>query len=194
MLAQIGLGSPNLLYDSIPLPLLQQVLSLMSAMLEAASPAEIRVYEEKEGLVWGTFLPYIRFLYNPPSMGVSKEATTETSEENGVKDIRTKLHLHCCNVLLHGMENALGRDLHFQILVNEGLLDYSICLPAVLPQECQPRARSLVNELGKHRQLQPPSLCTLAKAHIARTFCGLQAVMEIHSIGEFVHKCLRDTV
>ena len=164
----------------------------MSTMLEAMSPAEIRRYEEKEGLFWSSFLPFMRFLYTP-SMEVNR-TTTEPSEDNDRERVRTKLHLHCCNVLLHGLENALGRDLQMQTLIQEGLLDYSMCLPAVLPQECQSRARSLVSELGKHRQLQPPTLCTLAKAHIARTFCGLQAVMEIHSIGEFVHKCLRDAI
>ena len=185
MLAQIGLGSPDLLRDSIPLHLQWQVISLMSAMLETASPAEIRRYEEKMGLVWGTFLPYMRFLYKPVN-----KAITESSEDSDADDIKTNFHICCCNVLLHGLENAFGRDCHLQILIKEGLLDYSMCLPAVLPKECLPRARSLVNELGKHRQLQPPSLCTLAKAHIAKNFCGLQAVMEIHSIGEFVDKYL----
>ena len=149
----------------------------MSDFLETGIPAEIRHYEEQEmESAWDTFLPYIRFLYTPSASKMLSAA-------------ETNLHFHCCiNVLLHGLENALGRDLHLEILIKEGLLDYTMCLPAVLPGECQPRARSLVNELGRHRQLQPPSLCTLAKAHIAKTFCGLQAVMEMSSIGEFVHE------
>ena len=110
---------------------------------------------------------------------------TPLPESNNVE---TKLYISCCNVLLHGLESTLGKDSHLEVLLKEGLLDYTMCLPAVLPVECQPRARSLVNELGKHRQLQPPSLCTLAKAHIAKTFCGLQPVMEMNSIGEFLHK------
>ena len=164
-------------------------------MLAAASPAEISRYEEKEGLVWGTFLPYLRFLYNPSTVtdrgaSVVKETSIICDDE---KSLRTNLYVHCCNVLLHGLENALARDIHFQILLKEGLLDYSMCLPAVLPPECRSRVRSLVNELGKHRQLEPPSLCVLAKAHIAKSFCGLQAVMEMHSIGEFVHKLFLST-
>ena len=109
---------------------------------------------------------------------------------SGIQDIRAKLHISFCNVILCALEDVLGRDvdIHLETLVKEGLLDYTMCLPAVLPGECQPRARSLVNELGKHRQLQPPSLCTLAKAHIAKTFCGLQPVMEMNSIGEFLNK------
>ena len=180
-LAQVGLGSPHLLFDSIPPHLLQQVLNLMSDVLEAASPAELCQYEEKESFLWGTFLPYMRYLYEPSSI---KNFTAENEGEN----IRIKFHINCCRILLYGLENALGRDVHVEILLKEGLLDYTMCLPAVLPGECQPRARSLVNELGKHRQLQPPSLCTLAKAHIAKTFCGLQPVMEMNSIGEFLHK------
>ena len=180
MLAQIELGSPDLLYNSLHLQ--QQVLFLMSAMLKTTSPAEICQYEKKDGICWISVLPYMQFLYKPPN-----KARSEAGDE---EDVRTELHIHCCNVLLHGLESTLFRDFHSQILIKEGLLDYFMCLPAILPQECQPRARSLVNELGKHRQLQPPNLCTLAKAHIAKAFCGLQAVMEIHSIGEFVHKCL----
>ena len=152
----------------------------MSDVLEAASPAEIRQYDSA---VWGTFLPYLRYLYKPSL----RSAVAEYSESDE-GDIRTKLHVSCCNVLLHGLESTLGKDIHLEVLLNEGLLDYTMCLLAVLPGECQPRARSLVNELGKHRQLQPPSLCTLAKAHIAKTFCGLQPVMEMNSIGEFLHK------
>ena len=179
-LAQVGLGSPHLMFDSIPPHLLHQILYLMSDMLEATSPAEIRQYEEKVEIVWCTFLPYLRCLYKP-------SAVEEAKTTNSVGDIRSNLHISWCNALLHFLENALGRELHLEFLFKEGLLDYTMCLPAVLPGECQPRARSLVNELGKHRQLQPPSLCTLAKAHIAKTFCGLQPVMEMNSIGEFLH-------
>ena len=155
----------------------------MSDVLEAVSPAEIRQYDDS---VWSTFLPHLRYLYKPSTI---ENATIENSER---EDIRTNLYISCCNVLLHGLENTLGRDvdLHMEVLIREGLLDYTMCLPAVLPGECQPRTRSLVNELGKHRQLQPPSLCTLAKAHIAKIFCGLQPVMEMKSIGEFLHNVL----
>ena len=167
-LAQIGLGSPDL-YNLFPLHLRQKMLDLMSEFLERGTLAEIRHYEEEMECTWDTFQPYIRFLYTP--------STSDTEP----------LHILCCNVLLHGLENALGRGHHLEVLIKEGLLDYTTYLPAVLPGECQPRARSLVNELGKHRQLQPPSLCTLAKAHIAKTFCGLQPVMEMKSIGEFLY-------
>ena len=154
----------------------------MSDTLEAASPAEIRQYEEKEKFEWGTFLPYLQYLYKPTVEAIRVE------HSNDCEDIRVKLYINCCSILLHGLENALGRELHLKVLLREGLLDYTMCLPAVLPGECQPRARSLVNELSKYRKLQPPSLCTLAKAHLAKVFCGLQAVMEMNSLGDFVQK------
>ena len=177
-MAQIGLGSPHLLLESIPPRLLQQILDLISDVLDATSPAEIR---QHDSALWGTLLPFLRYLYKPPTIAA------ENSEIGRDNNIECKLYISCCNVLLCGLENALGKDIHLEVLVKEGLLDYTMCLPAVLPGECQPRARSLVNELGKHRQLQPPNLCTLAKAHIAKTFCGLQPVMEMNSIGEFLH-------
>ena len=170
-LAEIGLGSPDL-YGSFSLHLRHKMLDLMSEFLERGILSEIRHYEEEMESTWDTFQPYVRFLYTP--------STSDTDSEF--------LHILCCNVLLHGLESALGRGHHLEILVKEGLLDYTMCLPAVLPGECQPRARSLVNELSKHRQLQPPSLCTLAKAHIAKTFCGLQPIMEMKSIGEFLYR------
>ena len=148
-LAQIELGSPDL-YGSIPLHLQQQILGIMSELIETVPPAEIRQYEEKVTMVWGTFLPYMQFLYKP-SKYVGND-TKKTSEFSNADNLRSKLHIICCNVLLHGLENALGRKVHLEILVKEGLLDYTMCLPAVLPGECQPRARSLVNELGKHRE------------------------------------------
>ena len=192
ILAQIGLGSPELLYKSITLKLQQQILYLMSAVLTAASPAKISRYEEKEGLEWGTFLPYMKFLYTPTTV-FDKPAKNRSNAELDTVDpedtFRTDFHILCCNILLYGLENALGREIHFQILIKEGLLDYSMCLPAVLPQECKPRARSLVSELRKHRQLQPVSLCTLAKAHIAKSFCGIETVMEMHSVEELYRNC-----
>ena len=146
-LAQVGLGSPELLIDSITPHLLHQILKLTSDMPEAASSAEIRLYEEKEELVWGTFLPYLQYLYKPSPI---KDSTAENDSEVD-HNIRAKLYVTCSNVLLHFLESTLGNELHLDILVKEGLLDYTMCLPAVLPGECQPRARSLVNELGKHR-------------------------------------------
>ena len=176
MLAQIALGSPHRLFNSTPSHLLQQILDLVSEVLEALSPAQVCQYEEDEGWISNRFHPYLQYLYEPSPI-----------KSFDGRDIKENLLSGCCNILLHRLESALGREVHLEILVKEGLLDYTMCLPAVLPGECQPRARSLVNELGKHRQLQPPSLCTLAKAHIAKTFCGLQPVMEMKSIGEFLY-------
>ena len=159
-LAQIGLGSPDL-YSSTPLHLQERILDLMSELFHLLTYVAMK---RKMAMVQGTLLPFIQFLYTE-SITSTSQITKERSE-----DFRhNQLHISCCNVLLYGLANAFGRELHLEILVKEGLLDYTMCLPAVLPVECQPRARSLVNELGKHRQLQPPSLCTLAKAHIAKT-------------------------
>ena len=153
----------------------------MSAMLET-SPTEISQFEEKDGTVWPTVLPYMRFVYTP--------LKTNTLTEKAHTGNLDHLHVQCCNVLLHGLETVLCREVHLEVLIDEGLLDYCMCLPAVLPKECMPGAKSLVNELRKHRQLQPVSLCTLAKAHLAKSFCGLDAVMEMHSIGEFYNRFL----
>ena len=51
-----------------------------------------------------------------------------------------------------------------EILLKEGLHHVFISTLA----SRVPDKGCLVNELCKHRQLQPPSLCTLAKAHLAK--------------------------
>ena len=123
VLAQIGLGSPHLLFDYIQPHLMQQILKQMSDMLEATSPAEIRQYDS---LLWSTFLPFWRYLYKPSRMNI---VTAKSLVSDG-EDIKTKLYINYCNVLLYGLETVFGRyvDQHLEVLIKEGLLDFTMCL------------------------------------------------------------------
>eukprot|EP00731_Ephydatia_muelleri_P001982 Em0001g1982a len=64
--------------------------------------------------------------------------------------------------------------------VDQGLMDYVICLPSVLPvgSRAQQRAKDLVTMLGKEMHLQPPSLNTMARARLAATHFGLDRVLK----------------
>ncbi|KAL5516780.1 hypothetical protein EMCRGX_G002193 [Ephydatia muelleri] len=65
-------------------------------------------------------------------------------------------------------------------MVDQGLMDYVICLPSVLPvgSRAQQRAKDLVTMLGKEMHLQPPSLNTMARARLAATHFGLDRVLK----------------
>ena len=66
------------------------------------------------------------------------------------------------------------------MFASQGLLDYVICLPIVLPAKsrAQQRAKDLVAMLGKEMHLQPPSLNTMTRARLAVTHFGLEKVLK----------------
>lgn len=174
VLAQMVLGSSNYLTDFSE-SLLEKIIALMESVC-AYSPADIRAYELKEGLVWGTFLPYMRYLYDPVRM--------PSVPEQSVLDLISKLHCLSTNILLHALQNALGRDIHVDILVKESLLDYVITLSWYVPESCIDIARNVLKEVGKLTVIKPPSLCSLAKAKLAKESTGLKKVIEMRSVSD----------
>ena len=151
------------------------MFSLMNKIL-TYDPDTIREYEISEGVVWGIFLPFISFLYvpRPKSISISTSGTLEISN----------LHHCACNVLLHFLENTLGRENHIATLVEEGLLDYLVVLTWIVPGE---RIKNVVREVAKFRQLQPPSLTSLAKAKLAKSQWGLTKLIEMQTISQLLN-------
>ena len=72
------------------------------------------------------------------------------------------------------------KEIDRKAIVEQGLMDYVICLPSVLPAKsrAQRRAKDLVAMLGKEMHLQPPSLDTMARARLAVTHVGLDKVLK----------------
>ena len=164
ILAQIALASPHL----FPGDLLPQVVAIMEKILHTAPPSVVRKYEEQEGLLWGTFLPYIKLLYLPD---------TSRSDE---------VHVCSVNILVHALQNALGRPIHRDVLIKEGLLEYVICLPWHVPQLSRENAKAMIMELAGYIQLQPPSLCILAKTKLAKMNFGLEKLLSVSSVAEIL--------
>ena len=151
--------------------LLKKVLSLMESVC-AVNPADVRTYEIKEGLVWGTFIPYLTYLYDP----VRKLSLSS--------DPLVRLHHLSTSVLLHALQNALGREIHVKILLDEGLLDYVIALSWHVPDSCRSLAVSVLKEVSKFTPIKPPPLCSLAKAKLAKSATGLKTVMRMRSVSD----------
>ena len=171
VIAQLICGSASLL-QTFPQQSLKNMFSLMNKVL-TYDPDTIRDYEISQGLVWGTFLPYITFLYTPRPEGISTSGTLEI----------TNLHHCACNVLVHCLENALGRESHVDTLIEEGLLDYLVALTWIVPGE---RIKNVVREVAKFRQLQPPLLTSLAKAKLAKSQWGLTKLIKMQTISQLL--------
>ena len=168
VIAQMSLGTSEhvfLLWES----LLIKIMSLMESVC-AVDPVDVRAYEIKEGLVWGTFLPYITYLYDPKRLLSS--------------ELLVKLHQLSTSVLLHALKNALGRDAHVKILLDEGLLEYVVALPWHVPESCRTLAMGIRKEVSKFVQIRPPSLCSLAKAKLAKSSTGLKRVLDMRSVSD----------
>ena len=164
------LGSSQYLINVSEL-LLTRIKVLMEKVC-TYNPVDIRAYEIKEGLVWGTFLPYMGYLYQPQ--------VEDTMVETAIKELK----LLGFKILLHSLNNALGREDHVKILVNEGLLDYLIALLWYVPSCCTYLARNVIKDVSKHTQLKPPSLSSLAKAKLAKDVMGLKKVMSMQSVSD----------
>ena len=79
-------------------------------------------------------------------------------------------------IALHIM---LDRKVHRNVLIREGLMDYITCMPWYTTGAAEQRARALMRmvQQAPDVDLQPPSLLNIAKACVAKNFCGLQTVV-----------------
>ena len=171
VLSQMILGSVEYLLG-FPDSLLEQMVQLMERVC-GTNPVDIRTYEIKEGLVWGTFLPFLNYLYSPVR-------EIKTAEITG--DLVVRLQSLSAAVIIHSLQNALGRELHLKILKEEGLLDYIVALPWHVPENCRERARNLVHDVSKLVQIELPLLSSLTKAQLAKMSLGLKEISGIRSV------------
>ena len=84
----------------------------------------------------------------------------------------------CVETCVLSLQVILSGEGERRVMLEQGWLDYVICLPSVLPAKsrAQQRAKDLVAMLGKEMNLQPPSLNTMARARLAVTHFGLDKV------------------
>ena len=86
---------------------------------------------------------------------------------------------HCIQCGIFSMSNMLRSADMRDIFLQEGLMDYLVCLPWLYPQDWPERrqAQQLVAFMGQHVQLQPPSLSNITKAKLAAMYFGLEKVL-----------------
>eukprot|EP00731_Ephydatia_muelleri_P036072 Em0198g6a len=174
LLAQLVLMS----LKEIPPSLYQPILSFMEEFL--LTPNYIAdAMQEVNGFVWTTFLPHVRLLY--------------TQEE----EIERASALKLCSleIVLLGLHSMLRRKNHCMVILNEGLVDYIVCLPSHVPETLRSKAQGLIQLLSSEGNIavHPPRLINLAKAKLAKMYFGLEFV---HStpINEIMKKILLHNV
>lgn len=87
----------------------------------------------------------------------------------------------CLEVAVLGLHVVLEGEEERQVLVKQGLLEYLICFPWHMPKRsaAHQRAKSLVDMVGSHITLQPPSLNVIVKTELAVACLGLETVLEL---------------
>lgn len=138
-----------------------------------ATTQELIEAELKEHYIWETFVPYVRLFYQPPI------PTSSTSPILSMLDFAA-LRRDCLRINLMALQNMLSRENHRAILKRQGLLDYITCLPWHLSGDLVESGRELVRlfQFDSQIYLQPPSLSNMAKAVVAKNYCGLECVLK----------------
>ena len=128
------------------------------------------------GYTWRDLLPYMKLVYTPLNQRCSPFASI------------------CMEIVLLGLQLALAKEDERTTLQKQGLLDYLTCLPWRFPKgsTAQKRAKSIVDMVGSHIQLQPPKLYTMVKSKLATMYFGLEKVLNsdchilVEEIGMYV--------
>ena len=115
------------------------------------------------GCALNDILPVMRMVYSTPSRHTSP----------------FPIALLCLNIALLGLQVILNGEDERQVLIKQGLLDYLTCLPWYIPKGsgAHERAKAVLDMVGSHVPLQPPSLNNIVRAKLAATCCGLEKAM-----------------
>ena len=125
-------------------------------------------------------MPYVKLAFIPD------EAETLTNDFRTMQDLSLRL-------TIFSLQNMLGRSKHREVLLQERLLDYVVCMPWFVPQSLKQQAKDLVLMLAAFPEMnmQPPSLLSISKAYLAKAHLGLEKVVKL-SAGEIATEVLPD--
>jgi len=159
----------------MPTAFIGTIHTYMVKFLQNANATDIQKYEENQVCVWGTLIPYVKLLYLPNSPKAFPH-----------NPLLSKLQLLSVDMVLFFLHSKIVREYHRDVLVKEGLIDFVSCMTWHVPPESRDRARNIVLELGSYIQLQPPTLCNIAKAKLAKLYTGLEKVVTSFSLVDLV--------
>ncbi|KAL5484238.1 hypothetical protein EMCRGX_G020700 [Ephydatia muelleri] len=170
LLAQLVLMS----LKEIPPSLYQPILSFMEEFLLTPNYIEDAM-QDLYNFVWCTILPHVRLLY--------------TQDEES--ELASALKFYSIEIILLGLHSMLRRKNHCMVILNEGLVDYIVCLPSHVPETLRSKARGLIQLLSSEGNItvHPPRLINLAKAKLAKMYFGHEFVLST-PVSEIVNRIL----
>lgn len=116
-------------------------------------------------------------------VGCNQELPPENSSQKMLK-----LRQVSERIILFFLHSKMSRKYSCDIIVKEDLVDYITTLPWHVSMESRVLAKAVVSELGAHLKLQPPSLCSIVKAKLARMHFGLERVVGCDSAVDLIHR------
>ena len=153
----------------------------MSQFLIETTTEDIRTYENKRGTIWATLLPYVKQAYLP-----NKLASHETQGGHDMM-LLGELQTLSLKIIILFLHSKVSIPMYQSLLVEEDLLDYVVSLPWNVPCSCRSEAVLLTSELGLCMpNIEPPSLCNLAKAQLAKVHLGLDQLLKM-TVGEIAN-------
>ena len=179
----------------IPEAELHNMCTFVNSFLFWVDPDDLHRTEQKNGYVWSTLRPHFKLAYTPISVRLPR-VVLELSQIppsflnyfDFDDDHSVSLQRLCAKIGILSLQNMLQREQTRQVLKDEDLVDYVVCMPWSVVQgtELQQRARDLVKLLGRFMKLEPPSLANIARAKLAADTFGLERVMNAYSVHDLI--------
>ena len=139
----------------LPEKLSSQVEFFLTRFLRSVNCSYLRKWIEKtRGMRWPDIFPTVRLVYSPLC-----------------RASLCPIDLLCLEAGVCNVHIILSRDNEIQTLIKQGLLDYLICLPWHISEglEARKREKLLLEKVGSHMPLQPPSLNMITTMHASLT-------------------------
>jgi len=176
LFALIITRSPELIPPSL-LPLLH---TFTDRFLSTTDHQVIQQMEAKYEYIWSTIVPFVNLAYFP-YLNPKYIPTHFNSDE---RQTTKQLQLLCIEAGVFSLQNMLSGNQVREILVQEELVDYIVCMPWYIPpgSRAQKRAHELVSCLRQTMQLQPPRLVAMVRAKLAALHFGLEKVLRTISV------------
>ena len=169
----------------------------MSTFHREVEPEALSKHEESTGSFWSVFEPFVRLLYVPNTpLPVATNEESSPSINPPVVEEREPL---VCRLQFLSISTTLTA-LHmmflnreeghkcFTAMQQENLIPFIVLAPSHVPPSLKSEADNLVQCVGHHTSIQPPSLADHAKAALAKFQFGLERMLRLKTPHELVEE------
>ena len=161
---------------------LQRMDVFLTDFIRDVDPLVLAQEEQTSRNFWSVFEPFVTLLYVPIPLegsreGGERELLLQKMRTCSVQSALIALHI----IILDGHKSL-------DIICREYLLPYIILAPVHVPMSLRSQASEVVRCLGRHVQIEPPTLADLAKASLAKYQFGLERLLHLHTPHELVQE------